>query len=115
MVSKDLQREKMKRPKGQSPEKNNKKSRKNTPTGQGRTPAKRDRNAAKSAGSRTHFDPVKVGLIILFAAAVGVGTALYLTHTQTTPQHAEEIQVEGETMNSELPAEQIDGDQAEQS
>jgi hypothetical protein len=104
----------MKRSKGQSPEKN-KKTKKNAPTIQGKPLAKRDRNTAKSAGSGTHFDPVKIGLIILFAAAVGIGTAVYLTYMPAPPQQTEAIQAEGETVTGDLPVEQTDSDQADQS
>lgn len=104
----------MKRSKGQSPEKS-RKIKKNAPTIQGKPSAKRDRNTVKSVGSGPHFDPVKIGLIILLAAAVGIGTAVYLTYTQTPPQQAEDVQTERELRNSDLPAEQTDSAQAEQS
>ncbi|MBM9536683.1 hypothetical protein [Desulfobulbus alkaliphilus] len=108
-------REKMKKSKEQSPDKNNKKSRKNAPTIQGKIPAKRDRSTTTSTGSQTHFDPVKIGLIILLAAVVGIATAVYLTYTDVPPPQTEAIEVEEEVVHSDLPAVIPDNGQEEQS
>jgi len=101
----------MNKSKVQPPAKNEIHSKKSAKKIQGKKGSKQEGSAGKKTGSGGHFDPIKVGLIVLFAAIVGIGTGAYLTHTETTSQYNEEIGIEGEAANSDLPEEEAGSDQ----
>lgn len=99
----------MNKSKAQSPAKNEMRSRKSAKKNQGKKGSKQESSASRKPGSGGYFDPVKVGLIVLFAAIVGIGTGAYLTHIETpeTPsQYNEETRIEEGAANSNLPEEE---------
>jgi hypothetical protein len=104
----------MNKSKAQSPATNQMRSKKSAKKIQSKKGAKQDSSAGKKAGNGGYFDPIKVGLIVLFAAIVGIGTGAYLTHTETTEttsQSHEEMRIEEGAANSNLPEEEAGSDQ----